>query len=116
MRGADIYCSSSSADEQQVRNSIDQVVQAVLHYDTTAFNRLYADDFVALRGNGTLQSKQERIQSLASTRPQHIQSSNVQVRLKEDTAVATLDTIQTAKEGQEMRARCFGRAPDLSHS
>ena len=97
--------SSSSADEQQVRNSIDQIVQAVLHYDTAALNRLYADDFVALRADGTLQSKQERIQSLSSTRPEQIQVSNVQVRLKGDTAVATLDTIQKAKDGKEVRAR-----------
>jgi ketosteroid isomerase-like protein len=87
---------SASEDE---RSSIDQAIrrldneriQAQIHADAPALDRIYADDFIGVGPSGTVRTKPQVISDFTSgnLKFQSITTDEVKVRVYENTAVGT---------------------------
>src|ERR687883_10712 len=77
--------------EQAIRRLDDERIQAQIHADAAALNRLYADDFIGVGPSGTVRIKAEVISDFTSgdLKFQSITTDDVQVRVYGDTAVET---------------------------
>ena len=77
--------------EQAIRRLDDQRIQAQVHADATALDRIYADDFIGVGPSGTVRTKPQVIADFTSgdLKFQSITTDEVQVRVYGNTAVET---------------------------
>src|ERR1051325_11226008 len=87
--------SASGGDKTSVEEAIRKVdnerIQAQIHADATALDRIYAADFIGVGPSGTVRTKPQVISdfTLGSLKFQSITTDEVQVRVYGDTAVET---------------------------
>jgi uncharacterized protein (TIGR02246 family) len=80
-----------SSVEQTIRQLDNERIQAQIHADATALDRIYADDFIGIGPSGTVRHKPEVLSDFTSghLKFQSITTDEVQVRVYENTAVET---------------------------
>ena len=77
--------------DQTIRQLDSERIQAQIHADTVALNRIYADDFIGVGPSGTVRTKPQVISDFKSggLKFQSITTNDVQVRSYGNTAVQT---------------------------
>jgi ketosteroid isomerase-like protein len=77
--------------EETIRKLDNERIQAQIHADRTALDRIYADDFIGVGPSGTVRTKTQVISDFTSgdLKFQSITTDEVQVRVYENTAVET---------------------------
>ena len=77
--------------DQIIRQLDSERIQAQIHADTVALNRIYADDFIGVGPSGTVRTKPQVISDFTSggLKFQSITTDDVQVRVYGNTAVET---------------------------
>ena len=77
--------------EQAIRQLDNERIQAQIHADAAALNRIYADDFIGVGPSGTVRTKPQVISDFTSghLKFQSITTDDVQVRVYGNTAVET---------------------------
>jgi uncharacterized protein (TIGR02246 family) len=77
--------------EQAIRKLDNERIQAQIHADAAALERIYADDFIGVGPSGTVRTKPEVISDFRSgdLRFQSITTDDVQVRVYGNAAVET---------------------------
>src|SRR5215213_1107414 len=77
--------------EQAIRQVDNERIQAQIHADAAALDRIYADDFIGVGPSGTVRTKPQVISDFTSgeLRFQSITTDEVRVRIYENTAVET---------------------------
>ena len=77
--------------EEVIRKLDNERIQAQIHADATALDRIYADDFIGVGPSGTVRTKPQVISDFTSgnLKFQSITTDEVQVRIYENTAVET---------------------------
>src|SRR6266571_7244833 len=77
--------------EQVIRKLDNERIQAQIHADVVALERIYADDFIGVGPSGTVRTKPQVISDFTSgaLKFQSITTDEVQVRVYENTAVET---------------------------
>ena len=77
--------------EQAIRRLDKERIQAQVHADAEALDRIYADDFIGVGPSGTVRTKPQVIADFTSgdLKFQSITTDEVQVRVYENTAVET---------------------------
>jgi ketosteroid isomerase-like protein len=80
-----------SGVEQTIRQLDNERIQAQIHADRTALDRIYAADFIGVGPSGTVRTKPEVLLDFTSgdLKFQSITTEEVQVRVYENTAVET---------------------------
>ena len=80
-----------SSVEQTIRQLDNERIQAQIHADATALDRIYAEDFIGIGPSGTVRHKPEVLSDFTSghLKFQSITTDEVQVRVYENTAVET---------------------------
>jgi len=89
--------------QQTIRKLDDERIQAQIHADAAALDRLYADDFIGVGPSGTVRSKPQVIAdfTLGTLKFQSITTADVQVRIYGNTAVETgRSTMKGADNGK----------------
>src|SRR5437763_6341291 len=84
-------CNHRTSVEETIRKLDNERIQAQIHADTTALDRIYANDFIGVGPSGTVRTKAQVISDFTSgdLKFQSITTGEVQVRLYENTAVET---------------------------
>ena len=77
--------------DQTIRQLDSERIQAQIHADTVALNRIYADNFIGVGPSGTVRTKPQVISDFTSggLKFQSITTDDVQVRVYGNTAVET---------------------------
>ena len=77
--------------EEAIRKLDNERIQAQIHADATALDRIYAADFIGVGPSGTVRTKPQVISDFTSgaLKFQSITTDEVQVRVYENTAVET---------------------------
>ena len=91
--------------EQAIRRLDDERIQAQVHADASALDRIYADDFVGVGPSGTVRTKPQVIADFTSgsLKFQSITTGEVQVRVYGNTAVETgLSTMTGQDKGKDV--------------
>src|ERR1043165_5388884 len=91
--------------EQAIRRLDDARIQAQVHADKTALDRIYADDFIGVGPSGTVRTKPQVIADFTSgdLKFQSITTAEVQVRVYGNTAVETgLSTMTGQDKGKDV--------------
>src|SRR5436190_16465785 len=80
-----------SSVEETIRKLDNERIQAQIHADATALDRIYAVDFIGVGPSGTVRTKPQVISDFTSgdLKFQSITTDEVQVRVYGDTAVET---------------------------
>jgi ketosteroid isomerase-like protein len=80
-----------SGVEQVIRQLDNERIQAQIHADATALDRIYAADFIGVGSSGRVRTKPQVISDFTSgdLKFQSITTDEVQVRVYENTAVET---------------------------
>ena len=80
-----------SSVEQAIKQVDNERIQAQIHADAAALDRIYADDFIGIGPSGTVRTKPQVLADFTShnLRFQSITTDEVQVRVYENTAVET---------------------------
>jgi uncharacterized protein (TIGR02246 family) len=80
-----------SGVEQAIRQVDNERIQAQIHADAAALDRIYADDFIGIGPSGTVRTKPQVLADFTShnLKFQSITTDEVQVRIYENTAVET---------------------------
>jgi uncharacterized protein (TIGR02246 family) len=80
-----------SSIEQAIRQLDNERIQAQIHADATALDRIYAADFIGVGPSGRVRTKPQVISDFTSgdLKFQSITTDEVQVRVYENTAVET---------------------------
>src|SRR5947199_356719 len=80
-----------SSVEQAIRQLDNERIQAQIHADAVALDRIYADDFIGVGPSGAVRTKPQVISDFTSgdLKFQSITTDEVQVRIYENTAVET---------------------------
>ena len=89
--------------EETIRKLDNERIQAQIHADATALDRIYADDFIGVGPSGTVRTKSQVISDFTSgnLKFQSITTDEVQVRVYENTAVETgLSTMTGQDKGK----------------
>ena len=83
--------SHQTSVEEVIRKLDNERIQAQIHADATALDRIYADDFIGVGPSGTVRTKTQVISDFTSgdLKFQSITTDEVQVRVYENTAVET---------------------------
>src|SRR5216110_4060808 len=86
--------------EQVIRTLDNERIQAQIHADATALDRIYAADFIGVGTSGTVRTKPQVILDFTSgdLKFQSITTDDVQVRVYGNTAV---ETGRSTMEGQD---------------
>jgi uncharacterized protein (TIGR02246 family) len=99
--------------EAAIRKLDNERIQAQIHADATALDRIYAADFIGVGPSGTVRTKPQVISDFTSgeLKFQSITTEEVQVRVYGDTAVETgLSTMIGQDKGKTVpRDTCFTR-------
>src|SRR5205085_5491759 len=88
--------------EQVIRKLDNERIQAQVHADAAALERIYADDFIGVGPSGTVRTKPQVISDFTSgdLRFQSITTDDVRVRVYENAAVETgLSTMNGQDKG-----------------
>jgi ketosteroid isomerase-like protein len=82
---------SETAVVEQIRKADQERIQAQIHADAAALDRLYADDFIGIGPSGTVRTKKEVLADFASgsLKFQSIVTDEVRIRVYGDAAVET---------------------------
>jgi len=91
--------------EQAIKRLDDERIQAQVHADATALDRIYADDFIGVGPSGTVRTKPQVIADFTSRelKFQSITTDEVQVRIYGNTAVETgLSTMTGQDKGKDV--------------
>ena len=94
-----------SSVEQAIRQVDNERIQAQIHADAAALDRIYADDFIGIGPSGTVRTKPQVISDFIShdLQFQSITTDEVQVRVYENTAVETgLSTMVGQDKGKSV--------------
>src|SRR4029077_8121856 len=77
--------------EETIRKLDNERIQAQIHADAVALDRIYADDFIGVGPSGTVRTKSQVISDFTSgdLKFQSITTDEVTVRVYENTAVET---------------------------
>ena len=77
--------------EETIRKLDNERIQAQIHADAVALDRIYADDFIGVGPSGTVRTKPQVISDFTSgeLKFQSITTDEVKVRVYENTAVET---------------------------
>ena len=77
--------------EQAIRQLDNERIQAQIHADAAALDRIYADDFIGIGPSGAVRTKPQVLADFAShdLKFQSITTDEVQVRVYDNTAVET---------------------------
>ena len=83
--------SKKEALSRPIRQVDNERIQAQIHADAAALDRIYADDFIGVGPSGTVRTKPQVISDFTSgnLKFQSITTDDVQVRVYGDTAVET---------------------------
>src|SRR5689334_13480482 len=83
--------SHQTSVEEVIKKLDDERIQAQIHADATALDRIYADDFIGVGPSGRVRTKPQVISDFTSgdLKFQSITTDDVQVRVYENTAVET---------------------------
>src|SRR5437762_11406154 len=83
--------SHQTSVEELIRKLDNERIQAQIHADATALDRVYAADFIGVGPSGTVRTKPQVISDFTSgdLKFQSITTAEVQVRVYENTAVET---------------------------
>jgi uncharacterized protein (TIGR02246 family) len=83
--------SDKTTVEEAIRKLDNERIQAQIHADATALDRIYAADFIGVGPSGTVRTKPQVISDFTSgdLKFQSITTDDVQVRVYGDTAVET---------------------------
>jgi len=83
--------SHQTSVEEVIRKLDNERIQAQIHADALALDRIYADDFIGVGPSGRVRTKPEVISDFTSgdLKFQSITTDEVQVRVYENTAVET---------------------------
>ena len=83
--------SHGTSVEEVIRKLDNERIQAQIHADATALDRIYAADFIGVGPSGTVRTKAQVILDFTSgdLKFQSITTDDVQVRVYENTAVET---------------------------
>jgi ketosteroid isomerase-like protein len=83
--------SDRTSVEETIRKLDNERIQAQIHADATALDRIYAADFIGVGPSGTVRTKPQVISDFTSgsLKFQSITTDEVQVRVYSDTAVET---------------------------
>ena len=86
--------------ERIIRKLDDERIQAQIHADATALDRLYADDFIGVGPSGTVRTKPQVIADFTSgtLKFQSITTDDIQVRVYGNTAVETGRSTMTGED------------------
>jgi ketosteroid isomerase-like protein len=86
--------------EQTIRKLDNERIQAQIHADAAALERIYADDFIGISPGGTMRTKPQVISDFTSgdLKFRSITTEDVQVRVYENAAV---ETGRSTMEGQD---------------
>ena len=86
--------------DQVIRRLDNERIQAQIHADAAALERIYADDFIGVGPSGTVRTKPQVISDFTSgdLRFQSITTDDVQVRVYENAAV---ETGRSTMDGQD---------------
>ncbi len=78
----------------------DERIQAQIHADATALDRIYSDDFIGIGPSGTMRTKPEVLSDFTSgnLKFQSITTSDVRIRVYANTAVETGISIMTGQD------------------
>jgi len=91
--------------EQAIRRLDNERIQAQVHADANALDRIYADDFIGVGPSGTVRTKPQVISDFTSgdLKFQSITTEEVQVRVYANTAVETgLSTMTGQDKGKDV--------------
>ena len=91
--------------EEAIRKLDNQRIQAQIHADATALDRIYAADFIGVGPSGTVRTKPQVIADFTShdLKFQSITTEEVQVRVYANTAVETgLSTMTGQDKGKDV--------------
>jgi uncharacterized protein (TIGR02246 family) len=90
----------SGAVEQTIRKLDNERIQAQIHADAAALERIYADDFIGVGSSGTVRTKPQVISDFTSgdLKFQSITTDDVQVRVYGNAAV---ETGRSTMDGQD---------------
>jgi uncharacterized protein (TIGR02246 family) len=82
---------ATASVEQAIRQLDNERIQAQIHADAAALDRIYAEDFIGVGPSGTVRTKPQVISDFTSgsLKFQSITTEEVQVRVYENTAVET---------------------------
>ena len=91
---------SKTIVEQVIRNLDNERIQAQIHADAAALERIYADDFIGVGPSGTVRTKPQVISDFTSgdLKFQSITTDDVRVRVYGDAAV---ETGRSTMDGQD---------------
>jgi uncharacterized protein (TIGR02246 family) len=80
-----------SSVDQEIRQLDNERIQAQIHADAKALDRIYAEDFIGVGPSGTVRTKPQVLSDFTagSLKFQSITTDEVQVRVYENTAVET---------------------------
>jgi uncharacterized protein (TIGR02246 family) len=95
--------SHQTSVEEAIKKLDNERIQAQIHADAAALERIYADDFIGVGPSGTVRTKAQVISDFTSgdLKFQSITTDEVQVRVYENTAVETgLSTMIGQDKGQ----------------
>ena len=83
--------SRTTSVEEAIRKLDNERIQAQIHADARALDRIYADDFIGVGPSGTVRTKPQGIADFTSgdLKFQSITTDEVKVRVYENTAVET---------------------------
>lgn len=96
--------SARGSQETGVQEAISKLdnerIQAQIHADATALDRIYADDFIGVGPSGTVRTKPQVLSDFTSgdLKFQSITTDDVQVRVYENTAVETGRSIMIGQD------------------
>jgi ketosteroid isomerase-like protein len=89
--------------QQEIKTLQGQVLQAILKSDTSVMEKYYADDYIAIHGDGKLTTKAQEIDNFKSgvTKYDSITVREAKIRIYGDTAVVNaLAAVKTIVNGQ----------------
>jgi len=84
--------SENSKSEQEVRQAIEKYRTALLQRDTSALEKIWADDYIFVNASGEVLTKAQRLanaKSGATTLDSINEEENINVRVYQNSAVAT---------------------------
>ena len=96
-----------SIAEQVIRKLDNERIQAQIHADVAALERIYADDFIGVGPSGTVRTKPQVISDFTSggLKFQSITTDEVQVRVYGNTAVETGRSIMIGQDKNKVVPR-----------
>jgi uncharacterized protein (TIGR02246 family) len=106
VQGSQTVAQSDSAvpnAEQEIKALQGKLLQAILKSDTSVMEKCYADDYIAIHGDGKLTTKVQEIENFKSgvTKYDSITVRESKIRIYGDTAVVNaLASVRTIVNGQ----------------